>query len=126
MQVFGTDYDTPDGTCVRDYIHVTDLVKAHSMGLEYLRKGGESQVFNCGYGRGFSVLEVVDAVKRACGTEFDVRLTERRPGDPAMIVAGSDKIRETLGWKPDHDDLDKIVRHALDWEDHLEKLDKAS
>ncbi|MDX2307796.1 MAG: UDP-glucose 4-epimerase GalE [Hyphomicrobium sp.] len=116
MEVFGTDYPTPDGTCIRDYIHVSDLISAHMAALAYLRDGGKSDVFNCGYTRGFSVLEVVDAVRRASGTNFEARLSDRRPGDPAAIVAASTKIRETLGWKPAYDDLDTIVRHALAWE----------
>jgi UDP-glucose 4-epimerase len=119
LDVYGTDYPTPDGTCVRDYIHVWDLVKAHSDALAYLRGGGQSTIMNCGYSRGFSVLEVIDAVKRASGNDFDVRLTDRRPGDPPEIVAASDLIRETLNWQPELDDLDLIVRHALDWEANL-------
>jgi UDP-glucose 4-epimerase len=119
MSVFGTDYDTPDGTCLRDYIHVTDLVSAHVAALDHLRKGGESDVFNCGYGRGFSVLEVIDAVKRAAGKDFKVEYGPRRPGDPARVVSCADKIRQKLGWKPQYDDLDTIVKHALAWEDQL-------
>jgi UDP-glucose 4-epimerase len=126
MEVFGTDYPTPDGTCIRDYIHVTDLIRAHVAALHYLRAGGSSDVFNCGYSRGFSVLEVIDAVKRVSGVDFDVRLSPRRPGDPAAIVAGSRKIRDRLGWRPELDDLDQIVRHALDWEDQLASLRIAS
>ena len=119
MSVFGTDYDTPDGTCLRDYIHVSDLVAAHLDALRYLQDGGESQVFNCGYGKGYSVLEVVGAVEKACGHKMDVRLTERRPGDPAEIVASADKARATLGWQPKYADLDLIVNTALAWEKHL-------
>jgi UDP-glucose 4-epimerase len=126
MEVFGTDYPTTDGTCVRDYIHVKDLARAHSAALEHLRKGGASDIFNCGYSRGYSVLEVIDAVKKASGVDFDVRLSPRRPGDPAAIVAASDKIRNTLGWVPRHDDLDQIVSQALAWEDHLARFKKAS
>jgi UDP-glucose 4-epimerase len=121
LDVFGTDYDTADGTCVRDYIHVSDLVKAHSDALSYLRAGGEAAVMNCGYSRGFSVLEVVDAVKRVSGVDFEVRTTDRRPGDPPQIVAASDLLRSTLNWQPEYDDLDTIVRHALDWEAALAK-----
>ena len=120
MAVFGTDYDTPDGTCLRDYIHVSDLVAAHVDALNYLRNGGESQVFNCGYGKGYSVLDVVGAVERACGHKLDVRLTDRRAGDPAEIVANADKARATLGWQPKHADLDLIVHTALAWERHLQ------
>ncbi len=126
MDVFGTDYPTRDGTCIRDYIHVTDLIRAHVAALDHLRAGGKSDIFNCGYSKGFSVLEVVDAVKRVSGVEFDVRLGPRRPGDPAAIVAGSQKIRDQLGWEPRHDDLDEIVRHALSWEDHLASFKIAS
>jgi UDP-glucose 4-epimerase len=126
MEVFGTDYPTPDGTCIRDYIHVTDLIRAHVAALHYLRAGGSSDVFNCGYSRGFSVLEVIDAVKRVSGVDFEVRLSPRRPGDPAAIVAGSRKIRDRLGWRPELDDLDQIVRHALAWEDQLASLRIAS
>jgi UDP-glucose 4-epimerase len=124
MQVFGTDYPTPDGTCVRDYIHVSDLTGAHTAALRHLRAGGTSEIFNCGYGRGFSVLEVIDAVKRAAGREFEVRLSPRRPGDPAMIVAASERIRNALGWVPRHDSLDAIVRSALRWEERLSGLQK--
>jgi UDP-glucose 4-epimerase len=120
LDVFGTDYPTPDGTCIRDYIQVNDLARAHSAALAYLTAGGASDTFNCGYGRGFSVLEVVQAVKRAAGRTFDVRLGARRPGDPAQIVAASEKIRGSLGWAPAYADLDVIVRQALSWEDHLD------
>lgn len=126
MQVFGTDYPTPDGTCVRDYIHVTDLTGAHTAALRHLRAAGTSEIFNCGYGRGFSVLEVIDAVKRAAGRDFEVRLSPRRPGDPAMIVAASERIRNALGWVPHHDSLDAIVRSALSWEERLSSLQKQS
>jgi UDP-glucose 4-epimerase len=119
MQVFGTDYPTPDGTCVRDYIHVKDLARAHLAALRHLRGGGTSDVFNCGYSRGYSVLEVVEAVKRVSGRDFEVVLAGRRPGDPATIVACSAKIRSALGWKPELDDLDRIVAHALAWEARL-------
>jgi UDP-glucose 4-epimerase len=122
MEVFGTDYDTPDGTCVRDYIHVSDLARAHMVALAHLRKGGKSDIFNCGYSRGYSVLQVIDAVKRASGVDFEVRMAPRRAGDPAAIVAASDKIRNTLGWRPELDDLDRIVAHALAWEDQLAVL----
>lgn len=126
MEVYGKDYDTPDGTCIRDYIHVTDLIRAHAMALNYLREGGQSDVFNCGYGHGFSVLEVIDAVRKVRGHDFDVRDADRRPGDPATLVAGSQKIRDMLGWKPELDDLDQIVRHALAWESALNTKLKAS
>jgi UDP-glucose 4-epimerase len=122
MDVFGTDYPTPDGTCIRDYIHVTDLVRAHGDALAYLRGGGAPATLNCGYGRGFSVLEVIDAVKRAAGVDFRVERAGPRPGDPAQIVAKSDRIRQLLGWAPQYDDLATIVRHALAWERKLGTL----
>jgi UDP-glucose 4-epimerase len=116
LDVFGSDYATPDGTCIRDYIHVTDLVRAHSAALAHLRGGGASDTFNCGYGRGYSVLDVIESVKRVSGADFAVRHSARRPGDPAQIVADACRIRATLGWMPQFDDLDTIVRHALAWE----------
>jgi UDP-glucose 4-epimerase len=119
IEVFGTDYPTPDGTCIRDYIHVSDLVSAHSDALRYLRAGGESATMNCGYGRGFSVLEVLDTVKTVSGVDFPVTLSPRRPGDPARIVAASDRARAVLGWQPRLDDLGTIVTHALAWERKL-------
>jgi len=119
MEIFGTDYPTPDGTCLRDYIHVSDLARAHAAALAYLRAGGEAIVLNCGYSKGYSVLEVVDTVKRVSGRDFEVRLSPRRPGDPAAIVAASERIRATLGWQPELDDLEAIVRHALAWEQSL-------
>jgi UDP-glucose 4-epimerase len=122
MEVFGTDYPTPDGTCIRDYIHVTDLVRAHSDALTYLRAGGRSVTLNCGYGHGFSVLEVIEAVKRASGVDFRVDRAAARPGDPAQIVAKSDRARDMLGWRPQFDDLAIIVRHALAWERKLTTL----
>jgi UDP-glucose 4-epimerase len=119
LEVFGSDYPTPDGTCIRDYIHVTDLVRAHSDALAHLRGGGASLTLNCGYGRGFSVLEVIDAVKRVSGVDFNVEFTGRRAGDPVRIVAASDRIRAALGWQPQFDDLHTIVSHALAWERKL-------
>jgi UDP-glucose 4-epimerase len=116
MQIFGTDYPTPDGTGIRDYIHVTDLAAAHLDALKHLRGGGGNLVLNCGYGRGYSVREVIDAVKQASGVDFPVSLAPRRPGDPAAIVARADRIRAELGWRPKLDDLATIVRHALAWE----------
>ena len=119
MDVFGTDYPTPDGTCVRDYIQVSDLIAAHLLALAHLRKGGKSLVLNCGYGRGHSVKEVIEVVKRVSGTDFDVRLAGRRAGDPAMLVAGADRIRNLLNWQPRHDNLAEIVRQAYEWEREL-------
>jgi UDP-glucose 4-epimerase len=116
LDVFGTDYATPDGTCVRDYIHVSDLVRAHVDALRYLRKGGDSRVMNVGYGRGYSVLEVIRAVKEASGVDFPVRFSERRPGDPAELVSDPALVRATLGWRPEFDHLPTIVGHALNWE----------
>jgi len=119
MDVFGTDYDTPDGTCLRDYIHVSDLIAAHVDALSHLRKGGESGIFNCGYGKGYSVLEVIKAVQKAHGAGFQVNMGPRRAGDPAAIVAGADRVRQVLGWQPKYDDLDLIVNSALAWEQRL-------
>jgi UDP-glucose 4-epimerase len=119
LQVFGTDYQTLDGTCVRDDIHITDLVRAHSDALRHLRSDGESLTLNCGYGHGFSVLGVIDAVKRASGVDFRVETAPRRAGDPAQIVADSRRVRVTLGWRPRFDDLSVIVTHALAWEREL-------
>ena len=119
MQVFGTDYPTLDGTCIRDYIHVSDLVAAHSAVLAYLRGGGVSDTFNCGYGRGCSVLQVIEAVKRVSKTDFRVELGARRQGDPARIIADCDRIGSALGWQPRFDELDTIVVHALGWERKL-------
>ncbi|WP_278350722.1 MULTISPECIES: UDP-glucose 4-epimerase GalE [Marinobacter] len=116
MSVFGTDYETRDGTCVRDYIHVEDLAKAHVMALDYMAKGGESQVLNCGYGRGFTVREVIDVVKSESGVDFPVQETGRRAGDPAALMADNTRIKSVLGWQPDFDDLNTIVRTALAWE----------
>jgi UDP-glucose 4-epimerase len=122
IDVFGTDYPTADGTCIRDYIHVTDLVQAHCDALAYLRAGGRSVTLNCGYSHGFSVVEVIDAVKRVSGVDFRVDYAARRPGDPSQIVAKSDRIRQTLGWRPQFDDLATIVAHALAWERKLQPL----
>jgi UDP-glucose 4-epimerase len=125
MDVFGTDYDTPDGTCLRDYIHVSDLIAAHVKALAHLRCGGESGIFNCGYGRGYSVLEVISAVEKAHGAPINKVLGPRRAGDPAAIVAGAGRVRDILGWAPVHDDLDEIVTSALAWEKHLARRNAA-
>ena len=119
VSVFGTDYPTPDGTGVRDYIHVEDLASAHLKALDYLRAGGASTTLNCGYGRGFSVRQVLDAVARAAGHPLEVREEPRRAGDPPTLIAKADRIREVLGWMPAHDDLDHIVRTSLAWERRL-------
>jgi UDP-glucose 4-epimerase len=123
MTVFGTDYPTPDGTCIRDYIHVADLVRAHADSLSYLRAGGRSATLNCGYGHGFSVLDVINMVKCVSGVDFRIDRAGRRPGDPARIVAQSDRARDLLGWKPQFDDLATIVAHALAWERKLSTLE---
>jgi UDP-glucose 4-epimerase len=122
IDVYGVDYPTPDGTCIRDYIHVCDLVRAHSDALRHLRAGGASLTLNCGYGHGFSVLEVIDAVKRVSGADFKVEHAPRRPGDSARIVANSERARALLGWQPRYDDLSTIVAHALAWERDLMAL----
>lgn len=119
MAVFGTDYATRDGTCIRDYIHVEDLATAHILALASLLKGGKSNVFNCGYGHGSTVLEVIDTVKKVSGIDFKVSKVPRRPGDVTEVVAGGDKIRKELGWMPKHDSLETIVRHAYNWEKKL-------
>jgi UDP-glucose 4-epimerase len=122
MDVFGLDYPTRDGSCLRDYIQVSDLIDAHMAALKHLRAGGDSRTFNCGYGRGYSVLEVVDVVKRVSGVDFKVNLAGRRAGDPAAIIAKADRIRSELGWRPQRDDLADIVKQALDWERRLHNL----
>ena len=116
VSIFGTDYDTPDGTCIRDYIHVDDLAAAHVDALDYLFSGGASCTLNCGYGRGFSVREVLDMMHRVSGKLFPVTETTRRAGDPAQLVADNTRIREVLHWQPQCDDLELICRTALDWE----------
>ena len=126
LDIYGTDYDTPDGSCIRDYIHVTDLCRAHSVALAHLRRGGENETFNCGYGHGYSVLDVVEAVKRVSGRDFKVRQVGRRPGDPAAIVADATRIRSRLGWTPEFDKLDVIVKHALAWERRLAEMGKTT
>jgi UDP-glucose 4-epimerase len=119
MDVFGKDYPTPDGTCIRDYIHVSDLAQAHSLSLAYLRGGGASATFNCGYGHGASVFDVVDAVRRASGRDFPVEISPRRPGDMPQLVANVDRIRAVLPWRPRFQNLDTIVASALAWEKQL-------
>jgi len=115
VPVYGDDYDTPDGTCIRDYIHVTDIARTHIEALRYLNDGGGSETFNCGYGRGYSVLEVIRTVERIAGTTLDARPAPRRAGDVAELVANPSKLLRLTRWRPAHDDLDYIVRTALDW-----------
>ncbi|MGD0635031.1 MAG: UDP-glucose 4-epimerase GalE [Beijerinckiaceae bacterium] len=119
MEVYGTDYPTPDGSCVRDYVQVTDLVAAHLQALAYLRAGGKSVTCNCGYGRGLSVLEIIDVVKSVSGVDFPVRIAGRRAGDPPSLIADATRARDVLGWEPRHDDVRGIVTQAMDWERRL-------
>jgi UDP-glucose 4-epimerase len=119
LSMFGTDYPTPDGTGIRDYIHVTDLATAHLDALRYLREGGASTTLNCGYGHGYSVREVLQSVERVSGRKLAVREEPRREGDPPILVAKADRIKQLLGWKPALDDLDQIVRSSLEWERKL-------
>lgn len=118
ISIFGTDYDTPDGTCIRDYIHVSDLAQAHIQGLEYLLKGGTADVFNLGNGSGFSVREVINTAKTVTGRPIDVIEAERRPGDPAVLVGSSQKAHKTLGWRPAYSNLTLILEHAWCWHQH--------
>jgi UDP-glucose 4-epimerase len=120
--IYGVDYETPDGTGVRDYIHVSDLVEAHALALAHLRAGGESGAFNCGYGRGFSVREVITAVEDASGRSLEVQELPRRPGDLPSVIADASRLRTELGWMPRHDSLGEIVRDALAWERRLGSL----
>lgn len=113
--IFGDDYDTPDGTCVRDYIHITDLADAHIRALDYLKKGGKSTHYNLGNGNGFSVKEVIEMTKKATGIDIKTTMEARRPGDPATLVASSDKIKKELGWKPQYDSLESIISSAWKW-----------
>ncbi len=115
LYIFGTDYDTPDGTCVRDYIHVNDLADAHVLGLEYLLSGGASEVFNLGNGNGFSVREVIETAKEVTGLDIPAIESDRRPGDAPILVGSSQKVREMLGWNPNYADLKKIISHAWQW-----------
>lgn len=119
IDVFGTDYPTPDGSCVRDFIHVSDLAQAHRAALSYLRGGGSSVTLNCGYGRGYSVLETIEAVRRVSGRNFAVQYAPRRPGDIMTMIADTSRIRSTLDWTPQYDDIETIARHALAWEQKL-------
>ena len=115
FNIFGGDYDTPDGTCVRDYVHVTDLADAHARALDYLAAGGETDVFNLGTGRGYSVKELANAVSKVAGKHVPQIIAERRPGDPPRLVASAEKARESLGWVPRHSDLETILKTAWAW-----------
>jgi len=119
VDIYGADYPTRDGTCERDFIHVTDLARAHIRALDYLRSGGAGGTFNCGYGRGYSVKQIIDVVKKVSGVDFEVRLAPRRPGDPAAVVADNRLVCARLGWRPELDDIEQIVRHAFAWECRL-------
>ncbi len=122
MRINGTDYPTPDGTCIRDYVHVDDLARAHLLALHHLAEGGSSFVANCGYGHGFSVREVLDTARRVTGVAFPIEEGPRRPGDPPALVADSRRIQALLGWAPRHDDLDYIVGTAWRWEQRLQAM----
>ena len=119
MAIFGTDYDTKDGTCIRDYIHVDDLAQAHVDALNFLAKDKESAVLNCGYGHGYTVKEVIETVKEVTSVDFPVEEVGRRAGDAAILISKAEKIREVLGWTPKYDDLELIVRTAFEWEKKL-------
>lgn len=119
LDVFGTNYDTPDGTCIRDYIHVDDLSLAHIKALDYLSKGGQSEVLNCGYGHGYSVKEVIKVVKEVSGVDFKVIHSDRRAGDAVKLISKAEKIKNVLNWNPKYDNLKFIVKSALDWEEKL-------
>lgn len=121
ISIFGTDYPTDDGTCIRDYIHVTDLAEAHILGLEYLLKGGDSAIFNLGNGNGFSVKQVIDTARQVTGREIKVQLSDRRPGDPPVLVGSSDKARNILGWEPKYPALEEILTHAWQWHQQRHK-----
>lgn len=115
ISIYGTDYDTPDGTCIRDYIHVTDLAQAHVLGLEYLLQGGNTEVFNLGNGQGFSIQEVIEAARAVTGRPIPVTLADRRPGDPPVLVGSAEKAKRILGWQPQYADLESILAHAWQW-----------
>lgn len=118
VSIFGTDYPTPDGTCIRDYIHVMDLADAHILGLEYLMQGGETTVFNLGNGNGFSVKQVIDTARTITQRDIKVIESDRRAGDPAILVGSSDKARKMLGWQPKYANLESIITHAWQWHQH--------
>ena len=121
LSIYGINYPTPDGTCIRDYIHVDDIAKAHVRALDYLMDTGKSDIMNCGYGHGFSVREVVSTVKKVTGIDLPVEEANRRPGDPPALVADSTRLKTLTGWKPVHDDLAFIVKTAWDWEQELDR-----
>lgn len=118
ISIFGTDYPTPDGTCIRDYIHVSDLASAHVLGIDYLLKGGDSNIFNLGNGQGFSVREVIDTAKTVTEKPIQVVESERRPGDPPVLVGSAEKAHNTLGWQPQYGKLSDIIQHAWHWHQH--------
>ena len=115
ISIYGTDYDTPDGTCLRDYIHVSDLAQAHILGLEYLLNGGSTEVFNLGNGQGFSIREVIEAARVVTSRPIAVTLADRRPGDPPILVGSGEKAKQVLGWNPQYADLETILKHAWQW-----------
>ena len=119
IKIFGTDYDTPDGTCIRDYIHVTDLAEAHILALEYLQNGGKSDFFNLGNGNGFSVKEVIETARKVTGKNIKAAEADRRPGDPPILVGSSDKAKEKLNWNPKYDKLSKIIETAWNWHKNI-------
>lgn len=119
MAIFGMDYPTPDGTCIRDYIHVDDLARAHLDALTYLSKNKKSEILNCGYGHGFSVKEVLKEVEKISGNTLNIKTSSRREGDATILISKADKIKKILGWKPTHDNLNLIVKSAIDWEKTL-------
>ncbi|MBF0507281.1 MAG: UDP-glucose 4-epimerase, partial [Nitrospirae bacterium] len=119
IQVYGTDYPTPDGTCIRDYIHVDDIAEAHILALNYLMDGGMSDIFNCGYGHGYSVREVINTVRKVTGVNFQVDEAPRRDGDAPVLVADNTKIKQKLGWNPRHDNLEYIIKSGWKWEKQL-------
>ncbi|HRF57111.1 MAG TPA: UDP-glucose 4-epimerase GalE [Campylobacterales bacterium] len=119
MFIFGSDYDTQDCTCVRDYIHIDDLASAHLSALGYLQESGKSDIFNCGYGRGYSVKEVIESVKKVSGVDFVAEFVDRRAGDPSLLISNNQKILNTLNWKPKYDDIELICKSAYEWEKRL-------
>ena len=116
LKIYGDDYDTPDGTCIRDYIHVMDMADAHAVALDHLQRGGDPVVLNCGYGEGVSVMEVIESVRRVTGDRLDTRIAPRRPGDPPLLIADTGAIRSVLDWSPRYNNIDLIIRTAIDWE----------